>query len=145
MFCYYLFYVIITVSLSDGVFIMLKNRLVVVITLLVTISLLIIEPVSAESCKGLLTPGAYQMLQDAVNIVRIAVPILLIILGTLDFAGVVISDDKDQAKKATSKFVKRCICAVAIFFVPLIVRTILNLPGIKDTIKLVDDPLCGIE
>lgn len=124
---------------------MLKNRIVLVVSVLIVITLLLIEPVHAINCNGILTQGAYDMLQDAINIVRIAVPILLIVFGSIDFGGAVINDDKDGLKKASGKFIKRCLCAVAIFFVPLIVRTILSMPGIKDNVTLVDDPLCGIE
>lgn len=146
MFCYYFFYVIITVIIKSWGVYMLKNRGLLIIFLLVFIMLLTIEPVYAASCKGLLTPGAYQILQDTVNVVRIIVPVLLIILGACDFASVVMSDDKDGLKKASSKFIKRCIAAIAIFFVPLVVRTLLKLPGIKENIVLVDDdPLCGVK
>ncbi len=124
---------------------MLKNRKIKCIFALIMLLLLIIEPVFAINCNGLLTPGAYKMLQDAINIIRIVVPILLIILGSVDFGSVVLNDDKDALKKATGKFVKRCIAAVAIFFVPIIVKTLLNLPGIKGNINLVDDPMCGIK
>lgn len=124
---------------------MLKNKNILIISVLTLIILLTIEPVHAASCNGLLTQGAYDMIQDAINIIRLIVPILLLVLGSVDFGSVVLSDDKDGLKKATGKFVKRCIAAVAIFFIPLIVRTVLNMPGIKDNINLVDDPLCGIE
>ena len=123
---------------------MLKNSNKVLIIYII-MTLLLIEPVYAINCDGILTPGAYQMLQDAINIIRIAVPILLIVLGSVDLGSVVISQDKDAMPKAVGKLVKRCICAVAIFFVPLIVKTILNMPGIKGNVNLVDAPLCGIE
>ena len=71
-------------------------------------------------------------------------PILLIVLGSVDFANAIISGDQDALKKSGSKFMKRAIAAVAVFFVPLLVKVLLTLPGIKDNINLVDDPTCGI-
>lgn len=61
---------------------------------------------------------------------KIIVPILLILLGTLDFAKAVISSKEDQMKKAQSTFVKRVIAAVAIFFVPALVDLIMQLADI---------------
>lgn len=106
---------------------------------------LIIEPVLAESCDGLLTPGAYEMLQDALNIVRIAAPALLILLCSVDLGTAVISEDKDSLKKATSKSIKRCIAAIAIFFIPLIVNVLINLVESSTGTPIVDDPMCGLE
>lgn len=58
--------------------------------------------------------------------IRIAVPILLIILGVTDFTKVVASQDPDAMKKSTSKFVKRCIMAAIIFFLPSLIMLILQ-------------------
>ena len=55
---------------------MQKNRYIVLIIMIICTSLMVIEPVYAQSCNGILTPGAYQILQDALNVIRIAVPIL---------------------------------------------------------------------
>lgn len=100
--------------------------------------------VKAETCDGLLTYEAASLLTEIINYVRIGVPILLIILCATDFAGVVISSDDNAMKKAISKVVKRCIAAAAFFFVPLIVQFILGLDAVKNNLKLVDDPMCGI-
>lgn len=58
--------------------------------------------------------------------IQIAVPILLIILGISDFSKVVVSQDADAIKKATSKFSKRCVVAIIIFFLPYIIMMILG-------------------
>lgn len=102
-----------------------------------------LEPVFAVSCDGILTQDAADFLGKIINWVRILAPALLIVLGAVDIGSVVISEDRDNVKKATSKFIKRCICAIAIFFVPLIVKVLLDISGITGT--LVDDPMCGIE
>lgn len=73
--------------------------------------------------------------------VRIAVPILLIILGSVDFAKVIISQDQDALKKATSKFSKRCVVAVIIFLLPFLVQLIMG--WINDYI-IETDPNCVI-
>ena len=124
---------------------MQKNRYIVLIIMIIFTSLLVIEPVYAESCNGILTPGAYQILQDALGIIRIAVPILLIVLGSVDLGTAVVSEDKDSLKKATSRLIKRCLAAIVIFFIPLIVNVLINLVESSGGINIVDDPMCGIK
>lgn len=124
---------------------MQKNRFKLLIILTVCAGLFVIEPVYAEECNGILTPGAYQMLQDALNIIRIAVPALLIVLCSIDLGTAVVSDDKDALKKATSRLLKRCIAAIAIFFIPLLVNFMINLVESSGNINIVDDPLCGLK
>lgn len=124
---------------------MQKNRYIVLIIMIILTSLLVIEPVYADSCNGILTPGAYQILQDALSIIRIAVPILLIVLGSVDLGTAVVSEDKDSLKKATSRLIKRCLAAIVIFFIPLIVNVLINLVESSGGINIVDDPMCGIK
>ena len=124
---------------------MQKNRYIVLIIMIIFTSLLVIEPVYAESCNGILTPGAYQILQDALSIIRIAVPILLIVLGSVDLGTAVVSEDKDSLKKATSRLIKRCLAAIVIFFIPLIVNVLINLVESSGGINIVDDPMCEIK
>lgn len=61
---------------------------------------------------------------------KILVPILLILLGVLDFGKAVIASKEDEMRKAQSTFIKRIIAAVAIFFVPLMVDIIMDLADI---------------
>ena len=122
---------------------MQKKRVFVLIIMFI-ISIFLIEPVYAESCNGLLTPGAYELLQGALNIVRIAAPILLIVLASMDLGIAVVSDDKDALKKSTSKILKRVIAAIAIFFVPLFVNLLIGLIESSTGVNIVDDPMCSV-
>lgn len=63
------------------------------------------------------------------GLVQFAIPLLLIIFGTLDLGKAVISSDDKEVKAAQSRFIKRCIYAVAIFFVVLIVSLIMKAVG----------------
>ena len=83
-----------------------------------------------------------EVLQLALKIIRIVAPILLIIFATVDFSQAVISQDKDIMKKAVSKVIKRAIAAIAVFFIPLLVSLLLNMPGVSDYTST--DPSCGI-
>ena len=78
------------------------------------------------NCEELLDKDLKDVIKWVLKIVRIAVPILLIVLVTIDFSSAVISQDQDSIKKATSKAIKRGIAALAFFFVPLFVNVMLD-------------------
>lgn len=82
----------------------------------------------------------HELLQTVFDWVKFLAPTLLLLFGSLDFGKAVISNDNDALKKATSNFVKRAIAAVAIFFLPLIVKLLLNI-GLGNQIE---DAVCGI-
>lgn len=118
-----------------------KMRKLIFLMMFVGSFYLMIEPVFAINCDAILTAEAADFIAKIFSVLRIMVPILLIVLGGVDFGSAVISDDKDGLKKAGTKFLKRCICGVAIFFIPLVVSVLLDITGIKGTI--VDDPMCS--
>jgi len=64
---------------------------------------------------------------------KIAIPIILIILGMIDLGKAVVGSAEDEIKKATTSLVKRAIAAVVIFFIPTIVSVIFGIvPGVDD-------------
>lgn len=71
-------------------------------------------------------PGTVRMV---VNILKIAIPILLIIFGMLDLSKAVMSNDEKEMKGAQTKFIKRCLYAVAVFFIVAIVQFIFKQLG----------------
>ena len=80
----------------------------------------------ADACNGLLP--IVQLIRGGVfPIVQIGIPILLIVMGTVDLGKAVMSSDEKEVKGATSKLIKRVIFAVAIFFVVTIVTVVMNL------------------
>ena len=83
------------------------------------------NPVS-NNCEGLIDKDLKNAIDIALNVVRIVVPILLIVLTTVDFGQVVISNDKDAMPKAISKAIKRGIAALVIFFIPFLVDLIID-------------------
>ena len=95
------------------------------------------------SCDGILTDDGMKMVQEILGYIRIAGPILLVLLTALDFAQAVLHDDNDALKKATGKITKRAIATVALFFIPTIIRAIFNLRGVRDVLVIPNDPLCG--
>ena len=68
-----------------------------------------------------------RVVRTALTIIQIAVPILLIIMGSLDLMKAVMAGKEDEIKKSQGTFVKRAIAAVIVFFIPLIVNLVLGL------------------
>ena len=82
------------------------------------------------------------MLKLLVSITKILIPVILLVLGSLDFAKAIFAQDEGEIKKAQSKFIKRVIIAVVIFLIPSILQAILTIAhGIWPDI---DPNLCGI-
>lgn len=85
------------------------------------------------TCRKLLGNDFLEFLNDNVfRIIYIAVPILLIVLTSFDFAKVVFVDDKEGIQGAFKKFGKRAVAAVLIYFVPTILIFIVNLLGASE-------------
>ena len=81
----------------------------------------------ADACEGL--GPIVSVVKGLFNIIKILVPIALLIYGVLDLAKAVIASDEKEIKGATSKFIKRAVAAVALFFAVTIVYTLMGLVG----------------
>lgn len=80
-----------------------------------------------NSCKDLFSDTFRAKILQFLNIIKIAVPIMLIALGTVDFAKAVFSGNADEMKKSQKTFIKRLIASVLVFLVPVFVNLILTL------------------
>ena len=56
-------------------------------------------------------------------IIQIGIPIILIVMGSVDLGKAVLSSDDKEIKGATTKLIKRAIAAVAVFFVGTLVSS----------------------
>lgn len=86
--------------------------------------------VKKTSCESV--NNAIDFLMSLLDIIHIFVPIILILMGSVDFVKKLISFDEKNMQIATSVFIKRCLCAVIVFFIPLIVNLLFSLPGISE-------------
>ena len=78
-------------------------------------------------CDSLLGEDLRSEINSWLLYVKIAVPIILIVMGSLDFGKAFISSDEDAMKKAQKKFIMRLIIALVIFFIPALVNILLNI------------------
>ena len=89
------------------------------------------------SNEGVLT--IFKILGFAVTALKIAIPIILIVLGMLDMGKAVTAGKDDEIKKQLVVFLKRAIAAIAVFFVPSIVGLLMQIVNTQ----LTDSDACG--
>lgn len=70
------------------------------------------------------------LLQEILNYIKIIGPIFVVVLSSIDFAGVVVKGDDEAMTKAKKKLTTRLILAACLFFVPVFVEVLLDLFGI---------------
>lgn len=68
-----------------------------------------------------------KLIKSILAIIQFVIPVLLILLGTIDLGKAVISSDDKEVKAAQSRLIKRVIYAVAVFFVALLVNLVMGL------------------
>ena len=66
-----------------------------------------------------------------VTLIKVAIPIILIIMGMLDLSKAVMSNDEKEMKGAQTKLIKRVIYAVLVFLVVSIVQLVFGALGDK--------------
>ena len=78
----------------------------------------------------------WKVVGTVINIIWIGVPILLIVLGSVDLGKAVISSDDKSIKTASTKLLKRIVAGICIFFIPVIIKVLFSMIGIiSDEIK----------
>ena len=80
-------------------------------------------------CEGILGPELMGILQEVFTIIRIAVPVLVVVLISVDMLSAVTSGDEKGVKEAQSRAIKRVIIGVVIFFIPTLVNFVLKMAG----------------
>lgn len=80
--------------------------------------------IAADACKGL--GPLVGLAKDLWKYLLWIIPILLIILVSMDLGKAVIAGDEKEVKAAQSRLIKRLIYGVAVFFVVLIVTLVFN-------------------
>lgn len=63
---------------------------------------------------------------DIVFIIQIVVPIILVIVGTIDFVKAITAGKDDEIKKGQQSFIKRLIAGALVFFVIVITKFLVS-------------------
>ena len=77
-------------------------------------------------------------------ILKIAIPVILVILGMLDLLKGVTAQIEDEIKKGQQTFVKRLIAAVIVFFVITIVQLVISFADSNKDDNVMDCANCFI-
>ena len=67
-----------------------------------------------------------------IPIFQIGIPIILIVMGTIDLGKAVLSSDDKEIKAGTGRLIKRAIAAIFVFFITTIVTLVMGLFGKGD-------------
>ena len=95
-----------------------------------------------ESCEDLVGEEIVGYLDMIWDLIKIGIPIILIVLGGIDFVQAIFAGKEDNMKKAQEKFIKRIIIAILIFIIPTLLSFLL---GIVNSIwGNIGNDLCGI-
>lgn len=66
-------------------------------------------------------------LENFFNFFKVLVPLLVIGLSSYDFIKAITQKDDKDIKKAFTRLIKRLICAVVLFFLPVLIELLLGL------------------
>ena len=75
--------------------------------------------VSWDWCSQPGVKGVFHLVKSVVEIIRYLIPIILIVLTTIDIINKVINPDEKEGQK---KIMNRLIAAVIVFFIPLFIK-----------------------
>ena len=89
------------------------------------------------------TAGVWKVFGYLVMALKILVPVIIIVMGSLDLGKAVVANSEDEMKKATQVLVKRIIAGIVIFFIPTIVNLVLKLAS--NYVSVVDSGSSCIE
>ena len=89
------------------------------------------ELMEIASCDVLLSGGSDEttiadILKVIVNIVKFIVPVIFVVMGSIDFIQAIFAQDDGGMKKAQGRFIKRLIIAVVIFLIPYALKMVLT-------------------
>ena len=103
------------------------------------------EVITKPEKKGceLIPSKIMEYINEAMSIIRIAVPALLVGLIIFDFASALFASSEEKMKKAQGKVIKRIIIAIVIFFVPTLINLVLNI--VNDVWSNANYEICGLD
>lgn len=110
-----------------------KNMLIMIYVGLTTF-LISCNSVYADTIIDCQNGETMKLIRELFGYVKIAIPVILIVMGSIDFVKAVVASDDQKMKKAQKDFVTRLIVGVAIFFVPSILEFLLSLIEIETCI-----------
>lgn len=84
-----------------------------------------------ECQEGSTLVNVIAIVRFVMNIICVAVPIIMILMGTIDLFKAVTAGKDDDIKKKQKALITRIIAGVLVFLVPTIVSVLMNLIGVS--------------
>ncbi len=82
------------------------------------------------------------ILKDIYRMIMLIVPILVILLGSLDLAKATFASDDEAMKKSQSNFMKRLLAAVILFLLPSLIKLMFYLAYLAGIVEKANPMLC---
>ncbi len=73
-----------------------------------------------------------ELIDDLFYVIQISIPVIVIILSTIDYVSALLAQDADKVKQATRKMMKRVMIGLIIFFLPMFLDLLFHLFGLYD-------------
>jgi surface polysaccharide O-acyltransferase-like enzyme len=77
---------------------------------------------AAQFCES--TKEIWSVIGTIITIIQYAIPVIIVLLGTLDLGKAVMAGKDDEIKTAQKMLIKRIIYGVVVFFVVVVVKAI---------------------
>ena len=118
---------------------MKKRFLFILMTVLLALPVVSANALTVVDCGNVtdIPKKIPQLTSLAITIIQVAVPIILVIMGSIDLFKGITAEKEDEIKKGRQIFVKRLIVAAIIFFVIAITKFLVSIvdSGSKDNIS----------
>ena len=110
----------------------MKKKIFMIIALaLITFYMPSVMAVNIQGCDSLqgvmIDVKIANTVHTVITVIKIAVPIILVVMGMLDLFKGITAQKEDEMKKGQGTFIKRLIAAALIFFVVSIVQLLISL------------------
>ena len=96
-----------------------------------------------KTCEAIFGKELLDMIQSAVNIVKVGIPIMLIVFGVIDFGKAILSSDESEMKNAQGRFIQRLIIGISFFLIPTLIDIVLEI-GHNAWGDIIGTDICGI-
>lgn len=119
---------------------MLKRIKKIVLVMVLMVPIIGVEAASKVSCGNITGIPAKipELTSFAMTVVQVAVPVILVVLGTIDLLKGITSSKEEEIKKGQQTFIKRLILAAMIFFVVVIAKFFISLIADTDKANIVE-------
>lgn len=126
---------------------MKKKFLFVIYLLTIFMPVLSVSAASKVSCGNVTDIPAKipQLTSLAITIIQIAVPVILVVMGSMDLFKGVVAQKEDEIKKGQQMFIKRLIVAVLVFFIVVIAKFLISVVADASSSDIIECIDCFID